>query len=107
MKRIFLVLGLIIFIGCGTTNQLSRYKGKGIEAVIKNFGDPTSIIPVSGGSIYIFEQSTKLRSAEISKGQTTLDPMVSPATTKTEKNTFTVINGKVVKATKEIGYSRR
>jgi hypothetical protein len=107
MRKLFFFLMLLILAGCSTTGKLKKFAGQPVENIQTKFGKPTTVMPIKDGFLYIYETTTKLTSTEISKGQITLDPMVSPAVTKTEKIIFTVRNGIVEKTQKEIGYSRR
>ncbi|NQU85975.1 MAG: hypothetical protein HQ541_09465 [Mariniphaga sp.] len=107
MKKYIILVIIPLFLACSGLKQLKKYNGMEARSLEKDFGKPTSIIPTSDGEIYIYETKTKLESTEIGKGQTTLDPMVSPAATKTEKTIFTFVNGKVVGVKKEIEYDRK
>lgn len=107
MKRLIILIACFYLAGCSSLNKLKKTEGKPINSVISEFGEPTKINMNTGDSLYIYEKTITLQSAEISKGQMTLDRMVSPSATKTEKITFKVKKGIVVKVEKEIEYHRK
>jgi hypothetical protein len=110
-KRAFVLvlslLFLLIGIGCGTLHELRKYEGQPVSVLEKNLGKPATVIPTSEGELYVYEKTEELSGMEISKGQGTLDPMVTPATLKTEKVLFRVIKGVVVEVSREVEYERK
>ena len=98
---------LLFFIGCGNIRHLKKLEGEKIEVVEKEYGKPDSIIPISDGQLYIYKKTKNLKSAEINQGQLSLDPMVTPKVTKTEKIVFTVKNGVVKNIKREIEYVKK
>ena len=107
MRRFILPMLLIFFMSCGPLAHLKKYKEQPVSAIENQFGKPTTIIPLDDGKLYVYETTEELKGTEISKGQTTLDPMVSPATIKTEKLIFKVVDGVVVSVSREVDYKRK
>ncbi len=107
MRQIFLSLILLFFISCGIQKQLNKaYIGKTVSELTEKLGNPKTVIDKGDEKDYVFEKTIELKSAEISQGKLTLDPMVSPMAKKTERYYFTVIDGKVVTAKMEEEYER-
>jgi len=93
---------------CGTQKKLQRsYVGQPISKVEQDYGKAKTVIDRSEGKVYIFEQTEELKSTEISQAKLTLDPMVTPNVTKTERLYVTVKDGKVVKIEQENEYERQ
>jgi len=106
-KTIFIFLIFIGLISCGTQQQLKKsFTGKPLSVLEPQFGKPVTIIKTAGDSVYIFEKTEALRSAEISQGRMTLDPILTPKVTKTERFYFTVKNGLIIKTRFEEEYKR-
>jgi hypothetical protein len=106
-KTIYLLLVFFLLVSCGTQQQLKKsFTGKPSSVLEPRFGQPVTIIETAGDSVYIFEKTEALRSAEISRGKMTLDPMVTPKVNKTERFYFTVKNGLIVKTRFEEEYER-
>jgi hypothetical protein len=105
--RIFSILLILICVSCGKLYELRKYEGQPVEVLEKNLGKPTTIIPTSEGQLYVYNQTEELQGMEISKGQGTLDPMLTPAALKKEKLLFKVIKGVVVEVTREVEYERK
>lgn len=106
-KTIFIFLVFIGLVSCGTQQQLKKsFTGKPASVLEPQFGKPVSIIETAGDSVYIFEKTEKLHSAEISQGRLTLDPIVTPIVNKTERFYFTVKNGMIMKTRFEEEYKR-
>jgi hypothetical protein len=107
MRQIFLSLILLFFISCGIQKQLNKaYIGKTVSELTEKLGNPKTVIDKGDEKDYVFEKTIELKSAEISQGKLTLDPMVSPMAKKTERYYFTVTDGKVVTAKMEEEYER-
>ena len=109
MRKIaFLLLILIVSVSCSTQRQLRKaFVGKPVSKMETNFGQPKTVIEKEGEKLYIFEKTEKLASTEIGQGQLTLDPIITPKVTKTERYYFTVKNGTIIKARFEEDYERR
>jgi len=108
MKKVLLLLTAVFLFACGTQKQLQKaYVGKTISEVKEKFGEPKTILDNGEEKVYIFEISEKLESTEISQGKLTLDPIVTPKVTKTERFYFTVKEGKVVRTKFEEAYERK
>ena len=108
MKRFLVFTILLIMFACTPQKQLSRqYVGKNISELQKELGTPKTILERDGEKVYIFEKSTELQSTEISQAKLTLDPMVTPKVTKTERYYVTVKNETVTKIKLEKEYERR
>ena len=107
MKIRIILIFLVLAAGCSTLSKLKRYEGKPIQSVIDTMGKPSAIAAFSGDSLFIYKNEKLLQGAEINKGQTTLDPMVTPSVTKSETLIFRVKGGVVINVKKEIEYNRR
>ena len=106
-KIVFILLLFIVSVSCGTQRQLRKaFVGEPVAKMEASFGQPTTVIEQEGEQIYIFEKTEKLRSTEIGQGQLTLDPIITPKVTKTERYYFTVKNGTIVKTRFEEEYER-
>ncbi|MBN2173049.1 MAG: hypothetical protein JW731_02880 [Bacteroidales bacterium] len=106
-KKYILLFFIILITSCAGLHHLKKYEGSDIKLVKKDLGEPTSIIPTSTGEIYIYEKTSELKGTEINKGQTTLDPILSPAVKKSERIIFTVTNGIIISVKKEVDYTRK
>jgi len=108
MERIvFTLLIFFLLVSCGIQQQLKKScTGKSVTSLEPRFGKPVTIIETAGDSVYIFEKTEVLRSAEISQGRMTLDPILTPKVTKTERFYFTVKNGLIIKTRFEEEYER-
>ena len=103
----FIIIGFLVLISCSTQRQLRKaYVGKPVTILEKNFGEPKTIIDKKAEKIYIFEKTEELKSTEIGQGKLTLDPIITPKVTKTERYYFTVKNGNIVKTRFEEEYER-
>ena len=92
---------------CGMNKKLSRkYVDQSEEVLKESFGDPVSVIDKTNETIYIFEKSEKLGSTEISQGRMSLDPIITPVVTKTERYIFRVKDGIIVETGFEKEYER-
>jgi hypothetical protein len=107
MRNWVVLFVLVIAFSCSTTSKLRKFEGKPIQSVMDAMGKPARIGAFSSDSLFIYENKEVLRGAEISKGQTTLDPMITPAVTKSEIMIFRVKGGIVTEVRKEIEYTRR
>lgn len=107
MKKFIIPVLIISLTGCSPLSRMKKYEGQPIQSVLTVLGKPTLISESEGDTIYIFESSKTLPRAEINKGQTTLDPMLTPTVIKTEKAVFKVVGGKVSEVKKETEYTRR
>lgn len=108
MYRFILLIILVITLACSTQKKLERsYVGKSISQVEKDFGKAKSVLDRSEGKVYVFEKTEALPSTEIGQAKVTLDPMVSPEVTKTERFYVTVKNGEVIKIEQENEYERQ
>lgn len=106
-KTIYLLLIFFLLVSCGTQQQLKKsFNGKPSSVLEPRFGKPVTIIETAGDSVYIFEKTEALRSAEISQGKMTLDPILTPKVNKTERFYFTVKNGLIIKTRFEEEYER-
>ena len=107
MHRIFFLLILILAVGCSTQKKLQRtYIGKPLSAFEKAYGKPVAVLERSEGKVYVFERSELLQGTEIGQAKLTLDPMVTPTVTKTEKYYVTVKNEVVTHVKQENEYER-
>lgn len=108
MKRFwFIFLVILLALSCSTQRQLKKsFTGRPVTALEGKFGQPHSVIEKKDGTIYIFEKSETLKSTKISQGKLTLDPIISPKVTKTERYYFTVKNGIITKTRFEEEYER-
>jgi len=106
-KIIFTILIFLVFASCGTQRQIRKTYINQSEARLKeDFGTPKSIIDNLNDKVYIFEKKKKLRSTEINQGKLTLDPIITPQVTKTERYYFTVRDGIIIETGFEEEYER-
>ena len=107
LRHLYIILIFLMFTSCGIQRKLTRtWVGKPVSGVKRQFGEPVAITEASGDSVYVFEQTEKLQSTEISQGRLTLDPIITPKVTKTKRFYFNVKNGKVIKTRLEEEYTR-
>lgn len=107
MKKVFFLLTVIFLFSCGTQKQLQKaFVGKPVSELKKKFGEPKTILDNDEEMVYVFEIIEELESTEISQGKLTLDPIITPKVTKTERYYFTVKDGKVVGTKFEEDYER-
>ncbi len=93
-RHILWGLVLLFLVACGTGRQLRKtFEGRPVEVLRKTFGEPVTIIEKEQEKIYIFERTEELKSTEINRGEFTLDPVITPKVTKTERYFFTVSGG--------------
>ncbi len=109
MKHIVLILFVLIS-ACSVQSKLSKtFTGKNLSTVEQELGmKATSIFETDDGfKKVIFVKEEALRSMPIGQGEGTLDPMTSPAVTKTERFIF-ILNkdGNVVDCNYEKSYER-
>ena len=89
---------------CNENHCVGRYV---LDKILHNeFSINKTILERENEKIYVFEKVKKLRSTEINQAKLTLDPMITPSVTKTERFYFTVQKGVIVKAKKEEEYER-
>ena len=107
MKRIFALFVLISVLACSPQRKLSRqYVGKAFSEIQAEWGQPKTVFDRAEGKIYVFEKIEELKSTEISQAKLTLDPMVTPKVTKTERYYVTVKDNVVTKIELENEYER-
>ncbi len=106
IKYLTIILTPLILCFCSSYSHIKKLKGENAARIIEEFGKPDMVIPRKTDSLYIYLKETELRSTEISQGKLTLDPMVSPGVTKTERYTFTISNGIVTNVNRIIEYER-
>jgi len=107
MKRIFTLLILITLLACSAQRRLSReFIGKNISEIEAKLGQPKTVFERAEGKVYVFEKTEELHSTEINQAKLTLDPMVTPKVTKTERYYVTVKNDVVTKIERENEYER-
>ena len=107
MMFYILAVTILFLSSCGTQNQLKKAWMSQPEAkLIESFGIPSSVKDREGDKIFIFEKQEELRSTEISQGRLTLDPIVTPKILKTERYTFTIRDGIIIKTNFEEEYER-
>jgi len=106
-KIIFTILIFLVFASCGTQRQIRRtYINQSETRLKEDFGTPEAIIDNKDNKIYIFEKIKELRSTEINQGKLTLDPIITPRVTKTERYYFTVREGIIIETGFEEEYER-
>ncbi len=92
---------------CSTQKRLSRnYVGKDVSVLKEQFGNPSQIKTNGDTKILIFEEYKEIKPTVINQGKPTLDPIVSPGTTRRSRYYFTVKKGKIVTVDYEEDYSR-
>ncbi len=107
MNKVLFFIILLFAVSCGVQKQLQKsYIGKSLSALEEDFGKPKTILDQNGEKVYVYEKTEELKSAEISQGKLTLDPMISPMVKKTERFYFTIKEGKIIKAKLEEEYER-
>ncbi|VAW20754.1 hypothetical protein MNBD_BACTEROID01-1122 [hydrothermal vent metagenome] len=106
LKYLAIILTPLVLCSCSPYSYLKKLKGENAVRIIEKLGRPDMVIPRKTDSLYIYLKETELRSTEISQGKLTLDPMVSPGVTKTERYTFTISNGIVTNVKRIIEYER-
>ena len=107
ISKILLFACSILIISCSGQKKFTKtYYGKSVTELTEEFGSPKTILERENEKIYVFEKVEKLRSTEINQAKLTLDPMITPSVTKTERFYFTVQKGVIVKAKKEEEYER-
>ncbi|SHF82583.1 hypothetical protein SAMN05444274_11021 [Mariniphaga anaerophila] len=107
-KIAVLFVSIVLIASCGTQRQLKKsFTGKPVSSLQKTFGEPTTIIKTANDSVYVFEKDEELHSTEISQGKLTLDPIVTPKVSKTERYFFNVRNGIITKTRFEEEYERK
>lgn len=107
MKRFFIFLILLAIISCSSQRKITRqFVGKSIAEVEAQLGQPKTVFDRAEGKVYVFEKTEELRSTEINQAKLTLDPMVTPSVTKTERYYVTVKNDVVTKIELENEYER-
>ncbi|HPF51403.1 MAG TPA: hypothetical protein PK335_07495 [Draconibacterium sp.] len=107
MKRVLTLLILLTMLACSPQRTLSRhYVGKNISEIQAELGEPKSILDHADEKVYVFEKIEELRGTEIHQAKLTLDPIVTPKVTKTERFYVTVKNDVVTKIKLENEYER-
>ncbi|MEN8118066.1 MAG: hypothetical protein ABFS16_13865 [Bacteroidota bacterium] len=107
MYRIIILFIALFAVACSAQKQLQKsYIGKPVLELEETLGKPKTVFNQDGGKMYIFERVEKLKSTEISQHKLTLDPMVSPEVTKTERYYVSVKDGIIVKIKAEEAYER-
>ncbi len=105
-KLIIAVL-FAVLVSCSGQRQLRKaYIGRPANVLEASFGEPAAVFEEEEGQLFIYEKTENLRSTEIQQGKLTLDPIVTPKVTKTERYYFTVKDGMIVKARFEEEYER-
>lgn len=108
MYRLLYVILFLIVVSCTPQRKLTRaYVGQPLSAMEAEFGKATTVFKNAENSVYIFEKTENLKSTEISQGKLTLDPMVTPKVTKTEKYYVTVVDDKIKSVKIENEYERK
>lgn len=107
LNRMILLLFVVLLASCSGQKKLTKtYYGKSIEELKEEFGSPKTIFEKENEKIYVFEKVEKLRSTEINQAKLTLDPMITPSVTKTERYYFTIQEGIIIKVKMEEEYER-
>ena len=110
MRQILIVLIFSgILFSCSVQQKMIRqFEGCDKTELDQHFGQRGSIVRLSDDKQYVsYSKSKFLRSTPISKGVTTLDPMVSPSVEKQEKYIFYLDkNGKVTDCKVETKYQK-
>ena len=107
MNKIFVILLVFISVSCSQQRALQKaYVGKPVSVLSEKYGYPKVVLDQKNGKVYVYEIVKALKSATISQGKLSLDPMVSPSVQKTERYYFTVKNDKIVDAKIEEEYDR-
>jgi len=107
MKRVFTLLIFLTVLACSPQRKLSRhYVGKNISEIQAELGEPKSILDHADEKVYVFEKTEELQGTEIHQAKLTLDPIVTPKVTKTERYYITVKNDMVTKIKLENEYER-
>lgn len=108
MYRLLIVIFLLGIMACSSQKKLQRsYVGKSLTTLETEFGEPKTILDKEEGKVYVFEKTVELRSTEIKQAKLTLDPMITPKVTKTERYYATVKNGVVTAIELEKEYERK
>lgn len=107
MNRILIFIFIALMISCSAQRSLQKaYLGKPVSILSEKLGIPKTILDRKNEKVYVYEIVKELKSAEISQGKLTLDPMISPMVEKTERYYFTVKDEKIVKVKLEEEYER-
>jgi hypothetical protein len=107
INKVLLFAIAILIVSCSGQKKLTKtYYGKSVAELTEEFGNPKTIFEKENEKIYVFEKVKKLRSTEINQAKLTLDPMITPSVTKTERFYFTVQEGVIVKVKMEEEYER-
>jgi hypothetical protein len=107
ISKIFLLVLVLLIVSCSGQKKLSKaYYGKSVAELNEEFGSPKTIFEKENEKIYVFEKVEKLRSTEINQAKLTLDPIITPGVTKTERFYFTIQEGVIVKVKMEEEYER-
>jgi hypothetical protein len=105
-KILVLIIALFVF-ACSPQKKIQKtYIGQPISVLEKELGKALTVFNKNDGKEYIFETVKALKSAEISQHKLTLDPMVSPKATKTERYTVKVVDGVITKIDFDEEYER-
>jgi len=103
---VFIILFFSAF-SCGTKRQLqTQFKGKPVTVLTEQFGEPKTILKKENETVYVFEKIKELESTEINQGRLTLDEIVTPKVSKTERYYFTVRDSIIVETRYEEEYER-
>ena len=107
MYRLLFVIFLLAMFACSPQKKLQRsYIGLPITKFESEFGAPKTVLEKTEGKVYVFEKVESLKSTEIHQAKLTLDPMVTPKATKTERYFVTVDNGLITAIKLENEYER-
>ena len=108
MYRLLFVIFLLGMIACSPQRKLQRsYVGKSLHTLEAEFGKAKAVLDKEEGKVYVFEKTEELKSTEISQAKLTLDPMITPKVTKTERYYATVKDGVVTAIELEKEYERK
>lgn len=107
MRQVIFIVFIILTVSCGTQRKLQKaFIGERSSILKEQFGDPKTILDQGDEKVYVYEKIEELRSTEINQAQLTLDPIITPKVTKTERCYFYVKDGKIVKVKMDEEYER-
>jgi hypothetical protein len=89
-KYIYIVTMALIAFSCSIERNLEKqYVGKDLSFLEEQYGEKPVIIQLSETKkMAVYEQTKSLKGTTINQGETTLNPMSSPAVTQKERTIF-------------------
>lgn len=102
-----LLLLSVLLMACSPHKKLARhYIGKTLQEINRELGPSKTVFKKQDYDLYIFEKQKHLKATKIDQGKITLDKMVTPPVTKTERYYVTVKNDTIQAIRYEKVYNR-